>query len=146
MAKKSDAPAEIKTITLTMSRRVEGAARDIGEAMDALRGGDLTRVPRVRGNDELAFIARSLGEAVRQLRDDLQAIAVITDRTMPGMSGETLARSLHEIRSDIPIVMSSGYEGDLRNTDLAKTGIQALLPKPFQASDLAIVLRRILKR
>jgi len=72
--------------------------------------------------------------------------AVITDRTMPVMNGEELALAMQKIRPDIPIVMSSGYEGDLRTSDLAETGIQALLPKPFQASDLAVLLRRILVR
>jgi len=85
-------------------------------------------------------------EALKRFRENsAEWAAVITDRTMPGMSGETLAKSLHEIRADIPIIMSSGYEGDLRNTDFTETGIQALLPKPFQASDLAVVLRRILQ-
>lgn len=72
--------------------------------------------------------------------------AVITDRTMPGMSGEQLSTIIHEIRSDIPIVMSSGYEGEIGRKELAAKGIRELLPKPFQASDLAIVLRRILHR
>lgn len=85
-------------------------------------------------------------EALKRFRENTaEWAAVITDRTMPGMSGETLAKSMHEIRADIPIIMSSGYEGDLRNTDFTETGIQALLPKPFQASDLAVVLRRILQ-
>lgn len=108
-------------------------------------------------SDVLCQLLDILGYVPVSLSDPIQAVerfrtnpeewaAVITDRTMPGMSGEALARCLHEIRKDIPIVMSSGYEGDLRNTDLAKTGIQALLPKPFQASDLAIVLRRILPK
>jgi len=71
--------------------------------------------------------------------------AVITDRTMPGLSGEALAGALHDLRPDLPIIMSSGYEGDIRTGDLRKKGVSALLPKPFQASDLATTLRRILE-
>ena len=69
---------------------------------------------------------------------------VITDRTMPLLSGEGLALAMQDIRPGMPIIMSSGYEGDLRKGDLADKGIHALLPKPFQASDLALALRRIL--
>jgi signal transduction histidine kinase len=83
--------------------------------------------------------------ALELFRKDPRAwSAVITDRTMPGLSGEALACALHDLRPDLPIIMSSGYEGDIRSGDLSKKGVSALLPKPFQASDLATTLRRIL--
>ncbi|MCB9495279.1 MAG: response regulator [Fibrobacteria bacterium] len=106
-------------------------------------------------SDVLCQLLEILGYEAVSFGDPLKAIeefrqdpgkwdAVITDRTMPGMNGETLALTLHEIRPGIPIVMSSGFEGDLRSTDTRKAGIKALLPKPFQASDLAQTLHRIL--
>lgn len=107
-------------------------------------------------SDVLCQLLEILGYAPFSMSDPLEAIekfrsdpdqwaAVITDRTMPSMNGENLAQALHSIRKEIPIVMSSGYEGDLRDNEISNKEIQALLPKPFQASDLAIVLRRILQ-
>jgi len=99
--------------------------------------------------DILGYVPVAFVEPVAALeafrRDAGSWAAVITDRTMPVLSGENLALALQEIRPGIPIIMSSGYEGDLRKGDLAEKGIQALLPKPFQASDLAVALRRILQ-
>jgi len=122
-------------ITLTMSRRVEGAARDIGEAMDALRGGDLTRVPRARGNDELAFISRSLGEAVRQLREDLQAIAVITERTASGaLELSTTASQLASATAEI----SQGAERQREEVGQSTSAVRALAASLQEVQGVAL--------
>lgn len=106
-------------------------------------------------SDVLCQLLEILGYLPQSFCDPVQALeafrtnpgewdAVITDRTMPMLSGEGLALAMQDIRPGIPIILSSGYEGDLRKGDLADKGIHALLPKPFQASDLALALRRIL--
>jgi len=67
---------------------------------------------------------------------------VITDQTMPRMTGLELAGALREIDPDLPIVIASGLEPD----GLDKVGIDGFVQKPFQASELAEEVRRALDR
>jgi len=69
---------------------------------------------------------------------------VLTDQTMPNMTGLELARSIHEIRSDIPIVLCTGYSEKITPEKLKAIGIRALLMKPIARTDIAVTLRRIL--
>jgi PAS domain S-box-containing protein len=59
---------------------------------------------------------------------------VVTDRTMPQMTGEHLIRELLAIRPDLPVVLSSG-QGHTAADDLANTQV-VHLAKPFDAHDL----------
>jgi PAS domain S-box-containing protein len=59
---------------------------------------------------------------------------VVTDRTMPQMTGEHLIRELLAIRPDLPVVLSSG-QGHVAADDLANTRV-VHLSKPFDANDL----------
>ncbi len=71
---------------------------------------------------------------------------VITDFTMPKMTGMELAAEMLRIRGDIPIILSTGFT----STDIlekAKTmGIGEVLMKPFILQELADTVRRILDR
>ena len=68
---------------------------------------------------------------------------VVTDVVMPGMSGPRFAQLLHENRPDLPVLFISGYplaeSGELGPGD-------ALLQKPFSATDLGQALRGVLER
>jgi len=55
---------------------------------------------------------------------------VITDQTMPRMTGLQLARTLHATRPDLPIVLYTGYWEGLAAEDLQAAGIHAVLHKP----------------
>jgi len=67
--------------------------------------------------------------------------AVISDLTMPGMSGVELARAILAIRPELPLVLTSGN----LNTDMAKYGVQHAIRKPFDLDELAGMLRQLLK-
>ena len=70
--------------------------------------------------------------------------AVITDARMPELSGSSLMRELHAVRSDIPVLMTSGFIEDpaiVRNEEDAPA---ALLGKPVSTRDLATSLARVL--
>jgi len=122
-------------ITLTLSRRVERAAREIGESMDALRHGDLTRAPRVMGDDELGFIARSLGEALHQLREDLQAIAVITDRSASSaLELSTTASQLASATTEI----SQGAERQREQVEGSTAAVRALASSLLDVQNVAL--------
>jgi PAS domain S-box-containing protein len=62
---------------------------------------------------------------------------VITDLTMPGLNGIDLTNALHEIRSELPIILASGFTGT-RTAHFARgPGLRAVLQKPFTAEALA---------
>ena len=56
---------------------------------------------------------------------------VITDQTMPGMSGIDLARDLVKVRPDIPIILNTGFSEKVNGESVGKYGIRAFIMKPF---------------
>jgi CheY-like chemotaxis protein len=71
--------------------------------------------------------------------------AVITDQTMPGLTGVELARRMLQVRPDIPIILCTGYS-NLVNEDQAKTlGIKGFIMKPMAKKDIAQLLRKVLE-
>jgi PAS domain S-box-containing protein len=69
---------------------------------------------------------------------------VLTDETMPDLTGTDLAREIRRLRPDIPIVLMSGYSG-LRLRERARAvGIREVLRKPLQSKDIAECLGRVL--
>jgi PAS domain S-box-containing protein len=69
---------------------------------------------------------------------------VITDQTMPGITGDKLAEKILFVRPDMPILLCTGH-GDLINekgVDL--TGIRKVLSKPVHGSQLPREVRKIL--
>ena len=71
---------------------------------------------------------------------------VITDYTMPTITGEVLARELRRIRSDIPIILCTGF-GDAMTAQRARAlGIDGLVLKPWRVHDLSLAIRQALAR
>jgi PAS domain S-box-containing protein len=70
--------------------------------------------------------------------------AVITDLSMPGMSGEELAKLVLQIRPQVPVVMTSGYVRPEDRQSALATGVRELLLKPNTVEELGEVLHRLL--
>jgi PAS domain S-box-containing protein len=71
---------------------------------------------------------------------------VITDQTMPKMTGEKLAESILSIRSDIPVILCTGFS-ELIDAEKAKAiGVDEFLMKPFSVKEIAETIRRVLER
>ena len=68
---------------------------------------------------------------------------VLTDLSMPELSGLDLARELHAVRPNLPIVLVSGFAPQ-PNAQLAHFGIRHRLTKPFDAQTLASVLGELI--
>lgn len=69
---------------------------------------------------------------------------VVTDQTMPGMTGEGFARKLMALRKDIPIILCTGFSETI-NEEIAKAlGIREFILKPVVLSDMARVIRSVL--
>ena len=105
--------------------------------------------------DFLAERLASWGLEVRLQRDAPAAAAwlddlsnttdlLITDQTMPQLTGLQLAERAHSRRPDLPIVLVSGNATAFDPDELARGGIAAALPKPIDAERLRSVLRRLL--
>jgi CheY-like chemotaxis protein len=83
--------------------------------------------------------AASAAAALGALADGRSVDLVFSDIMMPGgMNGVELAREVRKRRSDLPVLLTSGYsEGAVQ--DAEATGIQ-ILPKPFHIAELAAAL------
>lgn len=69
---------------------------------------------------------------------------VVTDMNMPNIPGDVLARKIKSIRSDVPIVICTGFSERIHEHNFEHTGIDGLLMKPIITSELAKVVRKVL--
>jgi two-component system cell cycle sensor histidine kinase/response regulator CckA len=70
---------------------------------------------------------------------------VITDQTMPGLTGVELAREMLTIRPDLPIILCSGYSFAINPEIIRSVGIRKFLLKPVLPLDMGTNLRRVLE-
>ncbi len=70
---------------------------------------------------------------------------VVSDVSMPGMSGPELAAELVKLRPGLPIVLMTGYDATLDPARLRELGVTEVLAKPFTARDLAHAVRRAMR-
>jgi len=68
---------------------------------------------------------------------------VITDMTMPGLTGEMLSHELRRLRPDIPIILCTGFSHVMDATKARAMGIDAFLLKPLVLKDLDLVIRQV---
>ena len=71
---------------------------------------------------------------------------VITDLTMPHMTGLELAREFQRIRPDTPIILCSGYVAKIPVDKAKSMGVQAVVSKPVSRRTIAEVIRGVLSR
>jgi PAS domain S-box-containing protein len=69
---------------------------------------------------------------------------VISDMTMPGMTGDNLAAELMKIRPDIPVVICTGYSERIDEPRARDLGIKGLMMKPFTIRGLSKTVRAVL--
>jgi CheY-like chemotaxis protein len=69
---------------------------------------------------------------------------VITDMTMPRMTGDILAKKIMKIRSDIPVILCTGYSEGISKARAEDLGISAFAMKPLLMRELATTVRGVL--
>jgi signal transduction histidine kinase/CheY-like chemotaxis protein len=69
---------------------------------------------------------------------------VITDTTMPTMTGDVLAAKLLDLYPDLPVILCTGYSEQIIEERAAQMGISAYLLKPLAIGDLACTVRGVL--
>lgn len=70
---------------------------------------------------------------------------IITDMTMPQMTGAKLAEKIKRIRADIPIIISSGYSNLINEEKAEESGIAAYIMKPVSMQELGETISKVLK-
>jgi len=137
-----------------IERRTEPAKR---ETDDILKGtGHILFV-----DDEPILVKMStsqleaLGYTVSSRTNSLEALAlfkknpnrfdlVITDMTMPKMTGDEFAREIKQIRPDIPIILCTGFSSKITPDNVQQFDIDAFLMKPIIIQDMAQVVRDVM--
>ena len=71
---------------------------------------------------------------------------VITDMTMPNMTGKELAKEIMSIRSGMPIILCTGFSEQIDKVRAKEMGISAYLMKPIVMSDIADTIREVLDK
>ncbi|SMC82081.1 His Kinase A (phospho-acceptor) domain-containing protein [Desulfocicer vacuolatum DSM 3385] len=85
------------------------------------------------------------GEALKHFSEHPEAFdLVITDLTMPDMTGDKLAVELMKIQKDIRVILNTGFSESMTREKAKKLGIKALLMKPVSMETLASSLRSVL--
>ena len=69
---------------------------------------------------------------------------LVTDQTMPGMTGTELAGKVRAFAPHLPIIVMSGYFLKIPPQDIERLGHVELLGKPFTADELAWMVHRAL--
>lgn len=126
-------------------------ASKIQEPHTGLYRGD-GRILYVDDEPEIAetqsYMLRELGYTVEAYFEPTQALEVfsrrpdsydlvITDQTMPHQLGVDFARKIIAIRSDVPILLTTGFSSSLSDAELKSAGIRQALLKPIFLSDLS---------
>ena len=69
---------------------------------------------------------------------------VITDETMPKLTGTMLAAELHQLRPETPIILCSGLISSIDLDKAAAIGIKAFMLKPILTKKISKTVRQVL--
>jgi len=148
------------TFNVYLPKVAEEVPKEAGDQSDDVPTG-LERVLFVDDEEALIEMGRDLleelGYTVTVKNSSLEALfavkenpaafdLIITDQTMPEMTGVELAEEVLEFRADIPIILCTGFS-HLVNADRAKqAGIKAFAMKPLTKAEIAKTIRSVLDR
>ncbi len=119
------------------------------------------RILFVDDETELLFMTKTMleriGCRVTALADASEALKVfagnpdsfdliITDQTMPDMTGVALAKEVLSVRKDIPIILCTGDREAVSQEEAREVGIRDFVIKPFTKKELAQTIHRVLEQ
>ena len=94
-----------------------------------------------------ASIAGEPEAALSMLRSDAEGYdLVITDQTMPQMSGLQLAREIGRLSAPPPVLLYTGYAESVDPAELAAAGVKGLVRKPLELGELRAAITGYLER
>ena len=92
---------------------------------------------------QMVPMARSTEALEHFLANPQQFDMVITDMTMPEMTGDVLSRKLLAVRPDLPIIICTGYSERISVHTAEAIGIRRFVLKPIVMRDLALMIREV---
>ena len=93
------------------------------------------------------FMRSSPVEALEKVRSDPQNLdLVITDKTMPHMTGIDLAQEIKKIRPDMPIIMCTGFSEEISPDWLENIGLAEIVMKPVSGREISKVIRKVIDK
>ena len=125
---------------------------------ESVRGGS-EHVLMVDDEIMLVDVAKSrlnaLGYRVTIETDSTQALAlfkenprdfdlVITDLSMPVMSGDKMALEMMALRPDLPVILCTGFNSEMTEETALNLGFKEYLMKPLGFNDMALAVRQVL--
>jgi len=144
-------------VYLPVAARGDHSSREL-RALEEVRGGD-ERVLVVDDEefivDQLRRLLEGLGYQVTTFTGSVDALdafrgnpdafdLVITDQTMPNLTGVELARWMLEFRPELPIILHTGYSEYVDEETAHQAGIREYVKKPVVLEDMARTVRRLL--
>jgi len=69
---------------------------------------------------------------------------MITDQTMPRMTGKELAGEIRKTRRDLPVILCTGFSPPLMREEMQELGIRQVIQKPALTQQVAETIRRVL--
>ncbi len=84
-------------------------------------------------------------EAMELFRSDPDYFdLIITDQTLPGLTGKELSKTVQEIRPGMPIILCTGYSNLINPKEVSKIGIAQCLYKPVSMREMPRIVRHVL--
>ncbi len=153
----SSKPGKGTTFRVYLPKVAESVETASESSSDLARGRE--RVLFVDDEKSLAALGKeileSLGYSVTAMESSTEALdafrarpdafdLVVTDMTMPVMTGMELAGKLLEIRPDLPVILCTGFSELLTGNQAREGGIREVVMKPYVLTKLAETIRKVL--
>jgi len=147
------------TFTVYFPQSQEHTTEEAGETGPLPSGTE--RILVVDDEESIAGMAKSmverLGYAATSATSSAEALAifhkdpdgfdlVVTDQTMPEVTGEQLAKSLWKVQPNLPVILCSGYSSKIDPEKALGMGFNAFLMKPVSYRELAKSIRQVLDK
>jgi signal transduction histidine kinase/CheY-like chemotaxis protein len=71
---------------------------------------------------------------------------IITDQTMPELTGKELIQKIKKLRPEIPTILCTGYSSKINEEEARQLGISAFLMKPTDFTEMSQVIRTVLEK
>ncbi len=85
------------------------------------------------------------GDALQVIREKIVDIDVlITDQTMPGITGIELAKEALLMRKDLPVILCTGFSNDVDRESAMALGISKFIMKPYRSHEISKAIRDVL--
>jgi CheY-like chemotaxis protein len=105
----------------------------------------------------ISLALRQLGYRITAFDNSIEALEsfqktpetfdlVITDMTMPNMTGLTLSKEIRKIRADVPIIICTGYSDQINEKKCKIHNIQGYIMKPVGKKELSETIRNVLDK